>query len=336
MMAQVGHLPFYLNDPRCEVVAVAEERPSLVAALAERLGADRVLPDRHSLFARSDVDAIVLSTPRAATGPLTLEAMEAGKHILVEKPMAHTVEQASRLVDAARERQRVYVVGFMKRYDPGVQKAKSLFDEMVASERLGKLLCARFYDYSKTYAMPPPAHVRPRESRAVRYPVWPTWPDWLPARHRGTYERFLNAACHDVNLIGYFFPGPVDVASALASPDGAVAAVMRWENVPIILEIAMSETGRWLEGAEFLFERGRIAVSIPSPMAVNCVSNVEFDDLRVGIKGQPVETGSGWCFERQAAAFVDALVNDVAPLTPGEVALADMELIESIWRHVDG
>jgi predicted dehydrogenase len=336
MMAQVGHLPFYLNDQRCEVVAVAEERPSLVAALADRLGPDRVLRDRHSLFGRSDVDAIVLSTPRAATGPLTLEAIEAGKHVFVEKPMAHTVEQARRLVDAARARQRVYAVGFMKRYDPGVQTAKSLFDEMMASERLGKLLCARFYDYSKTYAMPPPAHVRPRESRAVRFPVWPTWPDWLPPSLRGTYERFLNAACHDVNLIGYFFPRPLVVTSALASPEGAVTAVMRWGNIPITLEIAMSETGRWLEGAEFLFERGRIALAIPSPMAVNCVSSVEFDDLRAGITGQPVGTGSGWCFERQAAAFVDALVNDVAPLTPGEVALADMELVESIWRHVDG
>ena len=336
MMAQVGHLPFYLNDPRCEVVAVAEERPSLVAALADRLGAERVLRDRHSLLARSDVDAIVLSAPRAATGPLTLEAVAAGKHIFVEKPMAHTVEQATRLVEAARGRERVYAVGFMKRYDPGVQQAKALVDDMVASGRLGKLLCARFYDYSKTYAMPPPPHVRPQESRAARYPVWPTWPDWLPARHQGTYERFLNAACHDVNLIGYFFPKRVEVTSALASPDGAVAATMYWANIPIILEIAMSETGRWLEGAEFLFERGRIALSIPSPMAVNCVSNVEFDDLGAGIKGQPVETGSGWCFERQAAAFVDALVDGVSPLTPGEVALADMELVESIWRHVDG
>jgi predicted dehydrogenase len=336
MMAQVGHLPFYLNDARCEVVAVAEERPSLVGALADRLGAERVLRDRHSLLQRSDVDAIVLSAPRAATGPLTLEAIEAGKHVLAEKPMAHTVEQATNLVEAARARQRLYAVGFMKRYDPGVQRAKALVDEMVASRRLGNLLCARFYDYSKSYAMAPPPHVRPRESRAVRYPVWPTWPDWLPARHRGAYERFLNAACHDVNLIGYFFPGPVGVTSALAGPEGVVAAAMRWENIPILLEIAMAETGRWLEGAEFLFERGRIALSIPSPMAVNCVSNVELDDLHAGIRGQPVQTGRGWCFERQAAAFVDALVDGVSPLTPGEVALADMQLVESIWRHVDG
>src|SRR3981189_1688916 len=230
--------PWWRRSRICPGGGGAEGRPSRVAGLGDRLGADRVLRDRHSLFARSDVDAIVLSTPRAATGPLTLEAMEAGKHIFVEKPMAHTVEQASRLVDAARARQRVYAVGFMKRYDPGVQKAKSLFDDMMASGRLGKLLCARFYDYSKTYAMPPPAHVRPRESRAVRYPVWPTWPDWLPPPHRGTYERFLNAARHDINLIGYFFPRPLAVTSALASLDGAVAATMHWGNIPITLEVA--------------------------------------------------------------------------------------------------
>jgi predicted dehydrogenase len=336
MMAQVGHLPFYLHDRRCEVVGIAEERPSLVAALAARLGPDRVIPDRQSLLRRADIDAIVLSAPRAASGPLTLEAIEAGKHILVEKPMAHTADQARRLVAAAEAQHRLYAVGFMKRYDPGVQKAKALLAEMTASARLGRLLFARFYDCSKSYAMAPPAHVRPRESRTTRYPTWPTWPGWLSESYRSTYEWFLNSACHDVNLMTHFFPDALQVTSARAARDSAVVASLLWRDVPIALEVAKVEAGRWLEGAEFLFERGRIALSIPSPMAVDGVGKVELDDLAAGIVGDAVDTGAGWCFERQASGFIDALTSDTLPLTSGRAALADMELIEAIWRHVEG
>jgi hypothetical protein len=85
-----------------------------------------------------------------------LEVLEAGKHVLVEKPMAHTIDQACRLVEAAAARQRIYAIAFMKRYDPGVQAAKMLLDDVLASGRLGKLLLARFYNYSKAYAMQPP------------------------------------------------------------------------------------------------------------------------------------------------------------------------------------
>jgi predicted dehydrogenase len=335
MMAQVGHLPFYLDDPRCDVVAIAEERSSIVEALIARLGPDRVVPERRLLVERADIDALVLSVPRPATGPLTLEALEAGKHVFVEKPMAHSAEQARRLVEAARARNLTYAVGFMKRYDPGVQKAKALFAEVTASARFGRLLLARFYDYSKSYAMAPPAHVRPKESRTVRYPTWPTWPDWLSERYHGPYEWFLNAACHDVNLITHFFPDGVDVRSAQVNRDGAIAATLRWRNVPIALDVAKTEAGRWLEGAEFLFERGRIGLSIPSPMAVDCVSRVELDDLAAGAVRKVIDTGAGWCFERQAAAFIDALTGEGSPLTSGSTALADMELIESMWRQIE-
>jgi predicted dehydrogenase len=71
-------------------------------------------------------------------------------------------------------------------------------------------------------------------------------------------------------------------------------------------------------------------------MAVHRRTEILLDDLVAGIKGARVETAEGWCFERQATAFVDALTDDVLPLTSGEAAFADMELIEAIWRHVEG
>jgi predicted dehydrogenase len=334
MIAQIGHLPFYLGDPRCEVRAIAESRPSLVDALTEKFGVKHVVRDHRVLLDDPDIEAIVISAPRAATGALTLEALEAGKHVMAEKPMAHSVEQAQRLVDAASRRKLVYAVGLMKRYDPGVQTAKALVDEVVADGRLGRMLLARFYDFSNAYAVAPPPHVRPMESRPERFATWPLFPDWLPEAYRSVYPWFINVASHDINLLRLFFPRDVEVMGAHCDGTSSVVATLRKGDINIVLEVTKTAAGRWIEGGDFLFEHGRIQVLIPSPMATESVSEVLVDDARRGLVGERVSAGTGWSFARQATGFVDALTGTAAPQTSGEEGLADMVLTEQIWRRM--
>jgi predicted dehydrogenase len=333
MMSQVGHLPFYLKNPRCELARLAESRPSLVAALSRVLGEERVVPNHESLLGADDIDAIVVSVPRSAAGPVTLAALEAGKHVLTEKPMAHTVEQAQRLVDAAAARGLVYAVGYMKRYDPGVQAAKAVFDEVQGDGRLGRLLLARFFDFSNAYAKAPPSHTRPSESRTQRFNAWPTHPDWLSESLRARYDWFMNAASHDVNLMRYFFPDKVEVLSACCRGEVGIAATLD-TGVLVLLEITKTVAGRWLEGAEFVFERGRIVLNIPSPMDVEGVSEVAIDDEARGLKAVSLPTGRGWSFAHQAEGFIGALTGGPPPLTPGTEGLADIQLTERIWQKI--
>jgi predicted dehydrogenase len=334
MIAQIGHLPFYLGDPRCEVRAIAESRPSLVEALTEKFAVKQVVRDHRALLDDPEIQAVVISAPRAATGALTLEALEAGKHVMAEKPMAHSVEQAQRLVDAASRRKLVYAVGFMKRYDPGVQAAKALVEEVVADGRLGRMLLARFYDFSNAYAVAPPPHIRPGESRPERFATWPLFPDWLPEAYRSVYPWFINVASHDINLMRLFFPHGVEVMGAHCDGRSSVVATLRKGDVNIVLEVTKTAAGRWIEGVEFLFEHGRIQVLIPSPMATESVSEVLLDDARRGLVGERVAAGTGWSFARQATGFVDALTGTAAPATSGEEGLADMVLTEQIWRRM--
>lgn len=335
MISQVAHLPFYLQNPGCEVVAVAEARPSLSAALSKQLGAGRVVPDYRTLLADPSIAAVVICAPRPATGPLTLEALAAGKHVLAEKPMAHSVAQAQRLVDAAAARGLIYAVGFMKRYDAGVQAAKTLFDSVLQDGRLGHLLLVRAYDFSNAYAVAPPPHHRASESRSERFATWDLYPDWLREPLRNDFAWFANAGSHDVNLLRYFCAGDVTVSGADRTPNGSVVALLRWSEVPAVLEVSKTTAGRWLEGAEFLFERGRIAVNIPSPMAIDAVAEVVFDDLAAGLVGQVIPSDKGWCFARQAGGFVDALTGGAPPLTTGAEGLADLVLNERIWQKLE-
>lgn len=333
-MMQIGHLPFYLADPRCEVVRIAESRQSLVNMLSQQLGAHKVVHHHHALLDDPQIDAVVISAPRPATGPLTLEVLKAGKHVIAEKPMAHTADQARCLVETARTLGLTYAVGFMKRYDPGVQAAKALVDDCRASNRLGRLLIARFYDYSKNYVVSPPPHTRPAESRSERFEAWQLSPNWLPEQFVDTYQWFLNSASHDVNLLRLLFPNDLEVVGAQCTSPNSIIATLRADDISIVLEVSKTEAGRWLEGAEFLFEKGRIRLAIPSPMAVDGVSRVTLEEARGGPVAQQVETGTGWSFAHQATGFVDALTGGPEPLTTGADGLADMELTEAIWRHI--
>jgi predicted dehydrogenase len=260
--------------------------------------------------------------------------LQAGKHILAEKPMAHSVAQAERLTATAADRNLVYAVGFMKRYDPGVQAAKALFDSVIADGRLGRLLTIRAFDFSNAYAVAPPPHQRPAESRTERFAVWDTYPESLPEPLRADFAWFANAGSHDLNLLRFFCPD-LTLRAADRLPNGSVIAMLRWGEVPAMLEVSKTTAGRWLEGMEFLFERGRIAVNIPSPMAADKVAEVVLDDLAANQVGQVVPAGSGWCFARQADAFVDALTGGAPPLTAGSDGLADLVLTEKIWQGLE-
>lgn len=336
MMAQVGHIPFYLNDPRVVLHGVCDERPSLQKALGVQLGKDRVYSTRNELLSNNDIEAIVLSSPRPATGPLSLEILSSDKHLLAEKPMAHTVEQAQKLVDAANSLNLTYMIGYMKLYDPGVRAAKEYLNSVTQSGSLGRLLSARFFSFAKSYAAPVPPHTRPKESRAERYPVWPTHPDWLDEQFHEIYAWYLNAISHNVNLAQHFISN-LEVMKTLVHDEGAVTTLFEADGVPVTLDVGKTSAGRWVEGAEFNFESGRVELTIPSPMAVDQVASVSIysSELEGGTK--ELETNTGWCFEMQARAYIDVLCGDVdALLSPATMGLDDIKLIENIWKNVKG
>ena len=334
MMSQVGHLPFYLMDTRCEVVAVAESRPSLRAALAARHAGLRVVRDHWAIIEDPTITAVVVSAPRPAMAPLTLDVLRAGKHAMMEKPMAHTAAQARRLVDAAQAANVTLAVGFMKRYDRGVQAARAAFDNLIETQRLGRLLFARFYNFARVYAVSPPPHQRPAESRSERFAEWPLWPEWLPAAQREAYAWFVNSASHDLNLLHFFFPDSVDVVSATSRFGDAVVGTMAVGEVPIVLEIVKSAPGLWLEGAEFLFEKGCLTMRIPSPMATDLHAQVTLHEHADAPREIAIAGPQGWCFARQATGFVDVLTGVAQPMTSGEQGLRDLELCESLWRKI--
>ncbi len=97
----------------------------------------RLTADLDEMLADPSLDAVVVATPVPTHYPLARRALEAGKHVLVEKPPAMRAEEMSELVALAEERGRVLMPGHLLLYHPGVRKLK----ELVESGALGEVLC---------------------------------------------------------------------------------------------------------------------------------------------------------------------------------------------------
>jgi predicted dehydrogenase len=127
--AEHAHIPGWLRDPRCELVAIGDVLGERASDFATLFGAPEWTNDWQALVARSDIDVIDVVTPSHTHLELALAALESGKHVLCEKPVAFDFRQTRKAAELAKAKGLKTKLGFTFRYSPGVQYAKSLIDE---------------------------------------------------------------------------------------------------------------------------------------------------------------------------------------------------------------
>ena len=118
-----NHLRVLREMPDVELVAVAETDPQLVQTAA-RLHGIRQYTDHRRLLEVEQPDAVTIAVPTGAHYSVGLDAIAAGSHVMVEKPIAPTLKQAEDLVTAAAGAERVLMVGHIERYNPVVIELK--------------------------------------------------------------------------------------------------------------------------------------------------------------------------------------------------------------------
>ena len=114
--------------PRAKLVAVCDKDPKRLERVLAFYPAVEGVADAAALLARPDLDAVAIATPVHTHLPLGLAALRAGKHVLVEKPMAASVREAEQLVDAAREAERTLMVDHTFIFSGAVRKMKEILD----------------------------------------------------------------------------------------------------------------------------------------------------------------------------------------------------------------
>jgi predicted dehydrogenase len=169
------HAQKYAALANCEFVGIADPNDVARAAVSAELGV-RAYADYRELLGR--VDAVSIVTPTPTHYSVAQEFLAAGAHVLVEKPMTVTIEEAERLIEAARRAQRVLQVGHLERFNAAVQALKPI------------LTVPRFIESARL----------------------------APFKHRGTdVDVVLDLMIHDIDLILSIVGSPVVAVDAIGS-----------------------------------------------------------------------------------------------------------------------
>lgn len=142
-------LQHFTQVPCIKLIGIAGTHWPAALAAAARFGVEN-LDDIGELLRRDDIDLVYIATPPFLHYSQALAAMESGKHVIVEKPLALTIRQADELIAVARRQDRLLVANLMQRYNPLYDAVRRLVQVRV----LGELLHGSFENYASDENLP--------------------------------------------------------------------------------------------------------------------------------------------------------------------------------------
>jgi predicted dehydrogenase len=302
-VAQAVHLPLLAKRADLfAVAAVADPDPCALEAVTRRFPVPRAYTSHGELIAAGAVDALLVCSPDATHAQVTLDALAAGLHVLVEKPLG----DAGRVIAARGDS--VVQVGYMKRFDPAYE---ALLVDLERNEPELVHVATRTHD---------PGLGAPFGARSSR----PTTAE----------QAFHGALVHDVNAVhgvldALGLPADARVADAFARDDGALAGgtvelaggarwTMVWAHVPA--------AGTFQQRIELIASDGVRRLDFPAPYLLHAPTTYTV------VRGHETRVFEAWdeAYERQLEHFHACVTQGVTCRTPPELALRDSELIDSV------
>ena len=148
--ANRAHLPGWVRDGRAEVVAICDTNLKLAEEAAPKYGAAEVSSNYKEIVSRPDIDVIDVCTPSHTHFELAWAALEAGKHVLCEKPVAYDFRDTRRAAELARSKGLKTKLGFTFRYSPAMRYMR----ELVAQGFIGTPFIFNGYEQNSQWLDP--------------------------------------------------------------------------------------------------------------------------------------------------------------------------------------
>jgi predicted dehydrogenase len=306
-------IPAIQAADRCEVVAIASRERDRAEAAATKLGIERAHGSYEDLLADPGVDAVYIPLPNHLHPEWTIAAARAGKHVLCEKPLAMTVADAQRMIEACEAEGVILMEAFMYRLHPTWEKVR----ELVASGRIGEL-------------------------RAIQ--SWFSYFNDDPTNIRNIVEAgggaLFDIGCYSVNLSRMLFGAEptrvqasirrdlemgVDIVTSgiLDFPGGGVATFTCSTRVEPDQRVHVYGT------------TGRISVEIPFNIPPNLMTRVSVTaggDPPVRPDTETLTFEPANQYSVMAQRFAAAVLDGVPVPTPPSDAVANLRVIEEIFR----
>jgi predicted dehydrogenase len=196
--------------PNAELVAACDLSRDAIALVHKRYPSVRTTPNTAEVIEAPDLDAVVVATPTSTHYPLVLAALEAGKHVLSEKPLARTTAECDELISAANRAERILFVGHTFIFNPAVRHLR----ELIVAGELGRVL---YCHAARTGLGPIRKDVNamwdlaPHDLSIILYLM-----DREPVSVLATGQGFLREDCEDVVFLHLGFEGGAIAAAHLS------------------------------------------------------------------------------------------------------------------------
>jgi len=303
------------------VVVVADGQRDRLSQLRERFPDVDVVPDAGDAITRDDVDAVVVATPTVTHQALAAQALDAGKHVLVEKPITTDAAAGQTLVDTARDRGLTLMVGHVFLYNPGVRLIK---------ERLDAGDCGRLYYVSAVRSNLGP----------IRMDVNAAW----------------DLAAHDVSIFDYWLGAGAVAASAVGGAwinpgvEDAVFITLRYPGDVLVNIHASWLNPRKSRDITVVGDRRMLTfddMNVDAPVAIYDKGVTEdrtmaewvddFTSFRASIREGTVTTPvvpKGEPLRAECEAFLEAIRTGTPPDADGAAGVRVVRTLEAVDRSL--
>jgi predicted dehydrogenase len=323
----LDHLAGFKKHPQAEVVAVAEIHPQRRRHAAEEFKLEKAVEDYHDLLKDKSLDVISVALPNYLHEKVTLEALKAGKHVMLDKPMATSAREAQRMIDAWKEKKVVFMVGMNFRFNRETQMVR----EYVKNGVLGDVYHAR-------------AHWL-RRSGIPRIGSWFTQKKY--AGGGCCYDIGVHLLDCTLHCMGNFEPecvsgqvcgkfgqrglgngtwglGEIDPKMPFDVEDLAVAMIKLKGGKTVILEIswALHADGGKDHGIDLY---GTEAGASLFPAKILRVRAGNYETITPDIKSLPLP-------EDRMVHFIDCVVKGIPPLVKPEESLKVQKILDAIYE----
>ncbi len=317
-----AHIKAYLAFPdRCRIVALCDIYPEKSKAKAKEFGLNAEIFDSHKkLIEESEFDLVSVCTPPFCHAEIAIDCLNAGKNVIVEKPMAASLEECDRMIEAQKHSGKVLAVIAQNRFNDSVWNLKTILD----SGKIGRVLHAQVDSHwwrGHCY-----------------YDLW-----W-----RGLWEKegggcTLNHAVHHIDMLAWMLGKPLKVQALLSNAahdnaeveDISIAALLYEKGTVAQITSSVIHHG---EEQQIIFQGEKARISAPWKTRASVSTSNGFPqraedlerELTEAFEGLPALKHSGHAGEINDV--LTALETGGAPLITGESGRLTIEIITAIYK----
>lgn len=311
-IAQNGHLPFYNNKVK---LYAADTSPERLEEVSNAFNIEHCYHDYEDMLANEELDGVSICLPNSLHVKATILSVDRGIHVLCEKPMALTLNDAKEMIDRCRKNSVILMVNFTYRFMEGILKVKELLDEGMIGELFS---------------------IRVRFVHAGPYNNWAK-SDWFYNVGQSGGGALMDMGIHAIDICSYLL-GPIRTVSAATGnlskdipvEDNAVAMV-EFDNHRVgIIEVGWTGAGGFT-GIEVCGSQGSVILDLRKGLFVT--ENKSYPDGTVDFSEHKVPckiTDGGW--EAAIVEFISCLENNTFPSCDGEVGIEAMKVLFAAYE----